>query len=96
MRVTCINSLLPPLLPLLSSSLPSSGVSHLTVPSDVEGVMQILNWLAFVPRVQGGPLPFMIPLDPVDRPVEYIPSKVPYDPRWMLAGKKGSGGCGSV
>ena len=52
-------------------------MTHLTVPSDVEGVMAILDWLAFVPRVQGGPLPFMIPLDPVDRPVEFIPSKVP-------------------
>ena len=66
MKVTCINSLLP----LLSSSLPSSGVPHLTVPSDAEGVMEILNWLVFVPHVQGGPLPVMIPLDPVDRPVE--------------------------
>jgi len=32
--------------------------------------MEILNWLVFVPSVQGVPLPFMIPLDPVDRPVE--------------------------
>ena len=56
--------------------------------------MAILDWLAFVPHVRGGPLPFTIPLDPVDRLVEYTPTKVPYDPRWMLAGRKDTGGCG--
>ena len=56
--------------------------------------MAILDWLAFVPHVCGGPLPFTIPLDPVDRLVEYTPTKVPYDPRWMLAGRKDTGGCG--
>lgn len=56
--------------------------------------MAILDWLAFVPHVRGGPLPFTIPLDPVDRLVEYTPTKVPYDPRLMLAGRKDTGGCG--
>lgn len=28
-----------------------TGVSHLTVPDDLTGVMAILNWLAFVPKV---------------------------------------------
>lgn len=27
------------------------GVSHLTVPDDFAGVMAILDWLAFVPKV---------------------------------------------
>ena len=27
------------------------GVSHLTVPDDLSGVMAILDWLAFVPKV---------------------------------------------
>ena len=92
---------LPP--PLPSPFPPSSscllllpGVTHLTVSSDVEGVMAILDWLAFVPHVRGGPLPFTIPLDPVDRLVEYTPTKVPYDPRWMLAGRKDTGGCGLI
>ena len=72
-------------------------MTHLTVSSDVEGVMAILDWLAYVPHVRGGPLPFTIPLDPVDRLVEYTPTKVPYDPRWMLAGRKNTGGgCGLI
>lgn len=25
--------------------------------------------------------------DPVDRQIEFIPTKAPYDPRWMLAGR---------
>lgn len=25
--------------------------------------------------------------DPIDRPVEFVPTKEPYDPRWMLAGR---------
>lgn len=25
--------------------------------------------------------------DPVDREIEFIPTKAPYDPRWMLAGR---------
>lgn len=28
-----------------------AGVSHLTVPDDLAGVMAILDWLAFVPKV---------------------------------------------
>lgn len=29
----------------------SPGVSHLTVPDDLAGIMAILDWLAFVPKV---------------------------------------------
>jgi len=62
MKVTCINSLFP----LLSSSLPSSEVSHLTVPSDVEGVKSLTGWyLCHVCREVPSH-----PLDPMDRPVE--------------------------
>lgn len=25
--------------------------------------------------------------DPVDREIEFVPTKAPYDPRWMLAGR---------
>lgn len=28
------------------------------------------------------------PVDPVEREVGYIPTKAPYDPRWMLAGRE--------
>ena len=57
-----------------------------TVPSDVEGVFAMLDWLAFVPRARESPVPIMPALDPVDRPIEFTPTKTPYDPRWMIAG----------
>lgn len=33
-------------------------------------------------------VPISVPSDPVDRDIEYTPTKAPYDPVWMLAGKK--------
>ena len=27
-------------------------------------------------------------IDPVERDIEFMPTKAPYDPRWMLAGRK--------
>ena len=29
----------------------NNGVSHLTAPTDFEGVVSIVNWLAYVPKV---------------------------------------------
>lgn len=33
------------------------------------------------------PVPIAATTDPVDREIEFTPTKAPYDPRWMLAGK---------
>ena len=84
-----------------------AGVSHLTVPDDLAGVMAILDWLAFVPKVyiycsiqwvsvqhyyvqhRDAPLLIMPATDPIDRTIQYVPTKAPYDPRWMLAGING-------
>ncbi len=66
-------------------------MTHRTVPTDVEGVFAIMDWLEFVPRVCGGPVPITPSLDPPERPIDYTPTKAPYDPRWMLAGRGGSG-----
>jgi biotin carboxylase/acetyl-CoA carboxylase carboxyltransferase component len=63
-----------------------NGVSHVTVDSDVEGVSEIMRWLSFVPRVKGAPPPVTKSEDPIDRPVEFLPTKAPYDPRHMLNG----------
>lgn len=63
-----------------------SGVTHKTVTSDVEGVFAMLDWLAFIPRVKRGVVPLMPALDPVDRLIEFTPTKAPYDPRHMIAG----------
>lgn len=32
-------------------------------------------------------MPVISPTDPVDREIEFVPTKAPYDPRWMLAGR---------
>jgi hypothetical protein len=34
------------------------------------------------------PVPFIKSVDPVDREIDYMPTKAPYDPRWMLAGRQ--------
>lgn len=33
-------------------------------------------------------VPMISPADPVDREVGYMPTKAPYDPRWMLGGRQ--------
>ncbi|KAH0516969.1 Acetyl-CoA carboxylase 2 [Microtus ochrogaster] len=65
----------------------NNGVSHVTVPDDFEGVCTILEWLSYIPKDNRSPVPIITPTDPIDREIEFIPSKAPYDPRWMLAGR---------
>ncbi|XP_035827708.1 acetyl-CoA carboxylase isoform X2 [Aplysia californica] len=68
-----------------------NGVSHAVVPDDFEGVFKILHWLSYMPVKRGGLLPVLEPLDPIERNIDFVPTKAPYDPRWMLAGKKEGG-----
>lgn len=65
----------------------NNGVSHKTEAIDLDGVYTLLNWLTYIPALKGGPLPIVIPSDPIDRPIDFMPTKAPYDPRWMLAGR---------
>ncbi|KFP87024.1 Acetyl-CoA carboxylase 2, partial [Acanthisitta chloris] len=65
----------------------NNGVSHVTVPDDFEGVYTILQWLSYVPKDNQSPVPVIAISDPVEREIDFVPSKVPYDPRWMLAGR---------
>ncbi|XP_033618279.1 acetyl-CoA carboxylase 2 isoform X1 [Fukomys damarensis] len=64
-----------------------NGIAHVTVPDDFEGVYTILEWLSYMPKDIHSPLPIITPTDPIDREVEFLPSRAPYDPRWMLAGR---------
>lgn len=66
----------------------NNGISHAVATDDYDGVRTMLHWLSYVPKHRGGPLPAIVSMDPVDRDVEFMPTKVPYDPRWMLAGKR--------
>ncbi|CAM4660645.1 unnamed protein product [Lepidochelys olivacea] len=65
----------------------NNGVSHVTVPDDFEGVYTILQWLSYMPKDNRSPVPVTATSDPIEREIDFVPSKAPYDPRWMLAGR---------
>nr|XP_025042235.1 acetyl-CoA carboxylase 2 [Pelodiscus sinensis] len=65
----------------------NNGVSHVTVPDDFEGVYTILQWLSYMPKDSRSPVPVTPTCDPIEREIEFVPSKAPYNPRWMLAGR---------
>ncbi|KAJ9595497.1 hypothetical protein L9F63_013319, partial [Diploptera punctata] len=62
----------------------NNGISHKTESRDLDGIYTILKWLSYIPKDKMSPVPFIKPVDPVDREVGYMPTKAPYDPRWML------------
>ncbi|TSL34519.1 Acetyl-CoA carboxylase [Bagarius yarrelli] len=64
----------------------NNGVTHTTVCDDFEGVYMLLHWLSYMPKKTSSPVPILAAKDPIDRPVEFVPTKTPYDPRWMLGG----------
>ncbi|XP_070066544.1 acetyl-CoA carboxylase isoform X5 [Drosophila virilis] len=65
----------------------NNGVTHKTEAIDLDGVYTILDWLSYIPAYIGCDLPIIMPSDQIDRPVDFMPTKSPYDPRWMLAGR---------
>lgn len=68
----------------------NNGISHATEPRDLDGIATVLKWLSYMPKAKGAALPerpFAHALDPVDREIAYLPTKAPYDPRWMLDGR---------
>uniref|UniRef100_T1JBH2 Uncharacterized protein n=1 Tax=Strigamia maritima TaxID=126957 RepID=T1JBH2_STRMM len=64
-----------------------NGVTHVSVANDLEGITTTLKWLSYVPKFRGASLPIQIPMDPVDREVQFTPTKSAYDPRWILEGR---------
>jgi len=68
------------------------GVSHQVVSNDQEGVHAMLDWLSFVPENTKMQPPVLPVSDPVERDVEFMPTKSAYDPRHMLAGVEGADG----
>ncbi|CDR88886.1 acetyl-CoA carboxylase [Sporisorium scitamineum] len=65
-----------------------NGVSHLTAQDDLDAVKAFVNWMSYVPAQRDGPLPIMPTTDSWDRAVTYQPPRGPYDPRWLINGKK--------
>uniref|UniRef100_A0A673HVL7 acetyl-CoA carboxylase n=1 Tax=Sinocyclocheilus rhinocerous TaxID=307959 RepID=A0A673HVL7_9TELE len=70
----------------------NNGVTHTTVCDDFEGVFTLLLWLSYMPKNKSSPVPILSAKDPIDRPVEFVPTKAPYDPRWILAGRPNTKG----
>ena len=66
----------------------NNGVAHEVVENDFEGVLSVLRWLSYVPRVKGAPLPTLdcISGDEADREVQFEPPTTPFDPRLLLTG----------
>ncbi|KAG5840360.1 hypothetical protein ANANG_G00187980 [Anguilla anguilla] len=71
----------------LNKIMHNNGVTHSIVPDDFEGVFTILQWLSYMPKNKHSPVPVLPPTDPVEREVDFTPTKAPYDPRWLLAGR---------
>nr|NP_610342.1 Acetyl-CoA carboxylase, isoform A [Drosophila melanogaster]AAF59155.2 Acetyl-CoA carboxylase, isoform A [Drosophila melanogaster] len=65
----------------------NNGVTHKTEAIDLDGVYTILDWLSYIPAYIGCDLPIVLPNDRIERPVDFMPTKSPYDPRWMLGGR---------
>ena len=63
-----------------------NGVAHQLASDDQDGVEKILRWLSYVPYSASSQASFAPSSDPVDRPITFLPTKTPYDPRHMLAG----------
>uniref|UniRef100_A0A8C0QU24 Acetyl-CoA carboxylase 1 n=1 Tax=Canis lupus dingo TaxID=286419 RepID=A0A8C0QU24_CANLU len=65
----------------------NNGVTHSIVCDDFEGVFTVLHWLSYMPKNVRSLVPLLNSKDPIDRIIEFVPTKAPYDPRWMLAGR---------
>ncbi|RKO93138.1 acetyl-CoA carboxylase [Blyttiomyces helicus] len=69
-----------------------NGVSHLVAKDDMAGVINILEWLSFVPKRQNAPLPVLPAADEVDRDIDVPLAKAGCDPRVLLGGGVGEEG----
>jgi len=64
----------------------NNGVTHLSATDDTSGIQSIVHWLRYVPEKRGAPLPRLPTSDPVDREIDYVPTRSPYDPRNLVCG----------
>mmetsp|Transcript_13466 Transcript_13466/g.36268 ORF Transcript_13466/g.36268 Transcript_13466/m.36268 type:complete len:2059 (-) Transcript_13466:87-6263(-) len=68
-----------------------NGVTHQLVHNDQDGIEAVLRWLSYIPDTNTGLPPIIKTTDSIDREVQFMPTKAPYDPRHMLAGAKVDG-----
>ena len=66
----------------------NNGITHDIVKEDFEGCLLILRWLSYMPETMLH-LPPTLPglYDPVDRPIDFMPTSTPYDPTHMIQGR---------
>lgn len=64
-----------------------NGVAHEIVNDDQAGVASLIKWLGFVSKNVGALPAVREAGDPVNRKVEWRPTRTPYDPRKMMAGE---------
>lgn len=68
-----------------------NGISHITESDHLSAVTSAVNWLSFVPSIRGSLLPVtdITGIDDIERSICFMPKAgVPYDPRFLLAGKE--------
>ena len=71
----------------------TNGVSHLCANDDADGIRKIVQWIRYVPIRRGAPLPVTpFPQEELERDIEYMPTRSPYDPRFLVAGCQGPDG----
>jgi len=66
-----------------------NGVSHIMVDNHLEGMVEALTWLSFVPRARHSFLPILdiTGVDVVERSIDFKPQKgLSYDPRHLVGG----------
>ena len=65
-----------------------NGVSHLVAANDLEGAIQMFNWMSYVSKKQNEPLPVLLSNDWIGRDIKVpIPTADSYDPRILLCGR---------
>jgi acetyl-CoA carboxylase carboxyltransferase component len=67
----------------------NNGITHDVVKDDFDGCLLILRWLSYMPETMLH-LPPTLPgiYDPIDRPIDFMPTSTPYDPRHMIQGRQ--------
>lgn len=66
----------------------NNGITHDVVKDDFEGCSLILRWLSYMPETMLHLPPTLRALtDPIDRPIDFVPTSTPYDPRDMIQGR---------
>lgn len=69
----------------------NNGITHKTEGADLDGIYRMVKWLSYMPKDKISPVPIIIPSDSIDRDIDFMPTRAPYDPRWMLEGREGPG-----